>query len=73
MSAKIWRSLMLQVFGFGDIARMQGKFPDVSGTAVGPKTSWGNLPCTPLKIPKTKNQYSFHGESLKSVFSVVLR
>ena len=31
-----------------------------------PETSSGNLPRTPCKIPKTKNQHSFHGESLKS-------
>ena len=31
-----------------------------------PETSSENSPRTPCKIPKTKNQYSFHGESLKS-------
>jgi hypothetical protein len=31
-----------------------------------PETSSGNLPRTPCKIPKTKNQYSFDGESSKS-------
>jgi hypothetical protein len=31
-----------------------------------PETSSRNLPYTPCKIPKTKNQYSFHGGSLKS-------
>jgi hypothetical protein len=33
---------------------------------VGPETSSGNSPCTPCKKQTTKNQYSFHGESLKS-------
>ena len=45
---------------------MQDKFSDdVSGAAVGPETSSENSPRTPCKNPKTKNQYSFHGESLK--------
>ena len=53
---------------------VQGKLlDDVSGAAVGPETSSSNLPCTPCKIPKTKNQYSFHGESLKSRYVKILR
>ena len=46
---------------------VQGKFSyDVSVAVVGPETSPGNLPCTPCKNPKTKNQYSFQGKNLKS-------
>ena len=46
---------------------MRGRFSDdVSGAAVGPEKSSGNLPRTRFKIPKTRNHYSFYGESLKS-------
>jgi hypothetical protein len=41
----------------GILLGVRGKFPE---------TSSGNLPRTPCTIPKTKNQYSFHGERLKS-------
>jgi hypothetical protein len=52
-------------------------FPDnVSGASVGPiftgheserkKSRWENSPRTSCKNPVTKNQYLFHGESLKS-------
>ena len=38
---------------------MWGKFPDdVSGPTAAPETSSENLPRTPCKIPKTKNQKS---------------
>jgi hypothetical protein len=36
------------------------------GPTAAPETSSGNLPRTPCKISETRNQYSFHGESLKS-------
>jgi hypothetical protein len=36
------------------------------------ETSLGNSPRTPCRDPKTKNQYLFHGESLKSRILVVL-
>jgi hypothetical protein len=39
---------------------------DVSGPTTVPETSSGNSPRTPCKNRKTKNQYSFHGESLKT-------
>jgi hypothetical protein len=32
-----------------------------------------NLPYTPCIIPKTENQYSFHGESLKSRLFIYIR
>jgi hypothetical protein len=49
----------------GEIQKYRGEFSDgLSGAAA--ETSSGNSPRTPCKIPKTKNQYSFHGESLKS-------
>jgi hypothetical protein len=41
-------------------------WPLKMGPTVAPETSSRNLPYTPCKIPKTKNQYSFHSESLKS-------
>ena len=41
------------------------------GPTAAPETSSGNLSCTPCRIPKAKNQYSFHGESLKSKFRLV--
>jgi hypothetical protein len=41
-------------------------WPLKMGPTAAPETSSINLPYTPCKIPKTKNQYSFHGESLKS-------
>ena len=44
-------------------------WPVKMGPTAPPKTLSGNLPRTPYKIPKTKNQYSFHGESLKSRLS----
>ena len=51
---------------------VRGKFPDdVSGTTASPETPSENLPRTPWKIPKTKYQYSFHGESLKSKFWIL--
>jgi hypothetical protein len=51
----------------GILHGVPGEFPDnVSGPTVAPETSSGNSPCTLCKISKTKNQYSFHGESLKS-------
>ena len=42
------------------------KRPVKMGTTAAPETSSGNSPRTPCKIPKTKNQYSFHGGSPKS-------
>ena len=55
------------LIGFWFSHGMQGEFPDdVSGAAVGPETSSGNSPCTLCKNSKTKNQYPFHDESLKS-------
>jgi hypothetical protein len=70
-----YKFLVLEILHF-----VQNKFPDdVLGAAVGPifnghklgptaapETSSGNLSCTTCKISKTKNQYSLHGESLKS-------
>ena len=45
----------------GILHGVRGEFTDdVSGAAV------GNSPRTPCKVPKTKNQYSFRGKSLKS-------
>jgi hypothetical protein len=41
-------------------------WPLKMGPTAAPETSWGTSSCTLCKIPKTKNQYSFHGESLKS-------
>jgi hypothetical protein len=54
------------LMGFWFLHGMQGEFPDdVSGAAVGPETS-ENSPRTQCKNSKTKNQYPFHDESLKS-------
>ena len=39
------------------------------GPTAAPETPSVNLPYTPCKNTKTKNQYSFHGESLKSRLS----
>ena len=46
--------------------RVSNVWPLKMGLTAAPKTSSRNLPYIPCKIPKTKNQYSFHGESLKS-------
>ena len=43
-----------------------------NGPTAAPETSSGNSTRTPCKNPKTKNQYSFHRESLKSFFLSVL-
>ena len=40
-------------------------WPMKMGTTAAPETSSGNLCCTPCKIPKIKNLYLFHGDSLK--------
>ena len=62
---KIYLFCWFLVFGFSHGVR--GEFPDdVSGATVGPETSSENSPCTPCKKHKTKNQYSLHGDSLKS-------
>jgi hypothetical protein len=37
-----------------------------------PETSSENLPRTPCKTSETENQYSFHGESLKSRLKEIL-
>ena len=47
------------------VAMETQKTEELTSTAA-PETSSRNLPYTPCKIPKTKNRYSFHGESLKS-------
>ena len=41
-------------------------WPLKMGPTAAPETSSANLPYTPCQNSKTKNQYSFHGESLKS-------
>jgi hypothetical protein len=59
-------------FVLGFLHGVRDKFSnDVSGPVkmgqtVAPKTSSENSPHTPCKNPKTKNQYSFQSESLKS-------
>ena len=40
------------------------------GPTAAPNTLSENSPCTLCKIPKTKDQYSFHSESLKSSLMV---
>jgi hypothetical protein len=60
-SARYW----VLVFRF--LHGVRDKFSDdVSGLTAAPETPSENSPRTPYKNPKTKNQYSFHGESLKS-------
>ena len=43
----------------GILHGVQGKFPDVLVPTAAPQTSAGNLPCTPCRIPKTKNLRKF--------------
>ena len=53
-----WNEYWFLVLGF--LHGVRGEFTDdVSGAAVGPETSLGNLPRTPYKNPKTKNQKYF--------------
>jgi hypothetical protein len=61
LSALIQRNIWFLVLGI--LHGVQDKFPyDVSGAAVGPIFNGHKLE----QIPKTKHQYLFHGESLKS-------
>jgi hypothetical protein len=54
-------------FVLGILHGVWGEFPDdVSGAAVGPETSSGNLYRTPCKIPKTKNERYFSSEFLRA-------
>ena len=47
-------------------------WPVKMGPTAAPETSSENLPSKPCKNPKTKNQYSFHGESLKSRYIILV-
>jgi hypothetical protein len=47
--------------------------PVKMGSTVAPETSSGNSPRTLCKNPKTKNQYAFYGESLKSSLELVFQ
>jgi hypothetical protein len=46
--------------------KLESKKPLKMESTAAPETSSGNIPYTPYKNPKTKNQYSFPGECLKS-------
>ena len=69
-----WTEIYYEFLVLGFLHGVRGEFPDdVSGPTAASETSSVNSPRTPCKSPKTNNQYSFYGGSLKSRNSLSYR
>jgi hypothetical protein len=66
MSLQAYTWQMIFAFGFlHGVKFYADSWPVKMGPTAAPETSSANSPRIPCKNPKTKHQYSFHGESLK--------